>query len=420
MQTVGIIAEYNPFHNGHAYQATEARKQTQADAVIAVMSGHFTQRGEIAIMDKWKRAQAAATSGVDLVFELPVVFAVRSAQYFATGGVRLLNSLGVVNSLSFGAERAELGLIKSAASGLNETSVQITLRQQMKLGRTYAAALAHALEVHKFTANGFALSPNNILAVEYLRAIEKYAPQIQPVPVQRRGSQYHDTDVSSFFPSATAIRHSIYREQRLASDLRETLPPTTSQIIQDALNTREAPADFNQLTNVLLVKLRQMSNTDLLQIPEISEGLQNRVARAASLSGSLPEILEKIKTGRYPFARLQRIFIHVLLQSQLQTIRQFDESGPLYARVLAFNNKGRQALREILRQSTIPIVTKTTELLNSRAFRNRNMNPLQCMLAMDVAATDLFSLCLPATNKRKAGADFCRSAIWIQRSTPMD
>ncbi len=171
MRATGIIAEYNPFHNGHAYQAAQARQLSHADAVIAVMSGHFTQRGEITLIDKWHRAQTAILSGVDLVLELPAVFAVRSAQYFAAGGVRLLNSLGIVGHLSFGAEVAEMDLLKAAAIGMSDPMVVQALKQGLRSGKTYAAALAQALVIARHTTRDFIISPNNILAVEYLRAI---------------------------------------------------------------------------------------------------------------------------------------------------------------------------------------------------------------------------------------------------------
>lgn len=155
-----------------------------------------------------------------------------------------------------------------------------------------------------------------------------------------------------------------------------------------------------------------MSNEELRQIPEVSEGLHNRIAKAAMQSGSFAELLEKTKTGRYPYARLQRVLVHVLLQSRLYNIREYDQTGPLYARVLALNETGRLALKEIAVKGSLPIVTKTTEYLNTRLYRNQTTNQLQSMLALDVTATDLFRLCLPATEKRQGGNDFCQSAIF--------
>jgi len=173
MHATGIIAEYNPFHNGHAYQAAQARLLGGSDVVIAVMSGHVTQRGEIAMFDKWSRAASAVSAGVDLVFELPAVFAARSAQHFAAGGVRLLASLGVVGHLSFGSETADLQSLENAASGLSNAVVVQTLKFNMESGQTYAAAMSAALTAGGHAGADFISSPNNILGVEYLRALRK-------------------------------------------------------------------------------------------------------------------------------------------------------------------------------------------------------------------------------------------------------
>ncbi len=411
MRATGIIAEYNPFHNGHAYQAAQARQLSHADAVIAVMSGHFTQRGEITLIDKWHRAQTAILSGVDLVLELPAVFAVRSAQYFAAGGVRLLNSLGIVGHLSFGAEVAEMDLLKAAAIGMSDPMVVQALKQGLRSGKTYAAALAQALVIARHTTRDFIISPNNILAVEYLRAIGQYAPCMQPLPVSRIGSGYHDRELADAFSSATSIRQEIYQRAGLSQALCQTMPLATVSTLIDLLKEGTAPAKLSCLDNVILSKLRRIPQDQLFQTPEVSEGLENRLRRVALQTGSAEELLTLLKTKRYPFSRLQRILIHLLLGTQSSQINEFDTTGPLYARVLAMNEQGQAALRAISRRGTVPIITKTTSSLNSRTYHSRNLTPLQTMLAIDITATDLFTLCLPNPEKRQGGLDFRRSAI---------
>lgn len=411
MRATGIIAEYNPFHNGHAYQAEKARQLSHADTVIAVMSGHFTQRGEIALMDKWRRAEAAVRSGVDLVLELPTVFSVRSAQYFAAGGVRLLNSLGIVRHLSFGAEDAELELLQTAASGMSDPSVIAILKQELSNGKTYAAALAQALVAKGHTRHNFIISPNNILAVEYLRAIADYAPSLQPLPIGRIGSGYHDRELAEKYSSATAIRNEIQKHPVLSEALYQTMPQPSTAIIAELLAAGTAPARLGEMDNVILACLRQLSQQELLQVPEVSEGLENRLQRCALQTGSIAALLAQLKTKRYPFSRLQRILIHLLLRTQASQIVNFDGTGPLYARVLAMNEQGRSALRSIARCGTIPIITKTTYSLNARTYHSQNLTPLQEMLAIDITATNLFTLCLPNPNKRQGGLDFLRSAV---------
>jgi predicted nucleotidyltransferase len=413
MQTVGIIAEYNPFHKGHAYQAQQARQSAQADTVIAVMSGHFTQRGEIAIIDKWRRAEAAVKSGIDLVLELPSVFAVRSAQYFAFGGVRLLSSLGIVDYISFGAENSDLSCLSAAAAGLDDPQVGEKLKLGLSRGKNYAAALADALVAGGYTARDFIISPNNILAVEYLRALARYAPTIRPLPVRRIGSGFHDKNLSDCFASATAIRHELLLSGSVTPPLHAALPPATAAILESLLDTGAAPAQISELENIILAKLRSLSDKELLATPEISEGLENRLKLAARNTGNLPELLELAKTKRYPYSRLQRLLVHLLLGTQREQIEAFDASGPLYARVLALNSQGRAALRKINDMGRIPVITKTTSMLNSRNYHTKDFSPLQSMLAVDITATDLFCLSLPCTTQRKGGLDFRQSAIFL-------
>ena len=410
MKTIGIIAEYNPFHNGHAYQAKQARLLANADTVIAVMSGHFTQRGEIAIIDKWHRAEAAIHSGIDLVLELPSVFAIRSAQYFAAGGVCLLQNLGIVDYLSFGAENADLNSLSSAANGLGDPLVTEKLKLGLDRGKNYAAALADALVTHGYTAHDFIISPNNILAVEYLRALAQYAPAIRPLPVRRVGSGFHDLKLSESYSSASAIRHELYLSNVFTPALCAAMPTATTTIIEALLQVGAAPAKISALENTILAKLRSLSDAELLAAPEISEGLENRLKTASRNAGTLSELLAMIKTKRYPFSRLQRLLVHLMLGTQRKQIEEFDAAGPLYARVLALNNQGRAALRKIAAHGTVPIVTKTTTVLNSRSFHAKSFSPLQSMLAVDIMATELFSLCMPNSAQKKGGLDFRQSA----------
>ena len=209
MQAVGVIVEYNPFHNGHKWHLDAAKQLSGCPFVVGVMSGNFMQRGEPAIFDKFKRAEMAIYGGADLIIELPTVFAVRSAQYFATGGIRLLNSLGIISHICFGAEHADLTLLNKIAKSAEDAEVVKDLHIYLQSGNTYAAALGKALQKNYHTPPDIITSPNNILAAEYLRAIEKFAPQLIPLPVARQQSKYNDTAITAPFASATAIRHAL-------------------------------------------------------------------------------------------------------------------------------------------------------------------------------------------------------------------
>jgi len=411
MSVIGIIAEYNPFHKGHAYQVAQARRLSEASTVIAVMSGHITQRGEITIFDKWSRAQAAVLSGVDLVLELPAVFAVRSAQYFAAGGVRLLHSLGIVNHLSFGAEEAEIGALSAAAAALDDPKVVELLKAGLDDGKTYAAAMAHALVAGGHSTAKFIIAPNNILGVEYLRALKKYAPEITPLPIRRIGSDYHGTEISGEYSSATAIRQAFRSCLPLSSSVLDTLPPTTIAMTENLFASGWAPTDPSLLDNAVLSRIRRMTDIQLQSVPELSEGLENRLRKAANQAGTKLELMTLLKSKRYPYSRLQRIMAHLLLGSDPAQISGFDQSGPAYARVLALNPRGQAALRRISQHACIPVITKTTAHLNSRTYHSGHFTSLQSMLAFDIAATDIFSLCLPNSINRKGGLDFSRSAF---------
>ncbi len=416
MHATGIIAEYNPFHNGHAYQAAEARNIGKDDIIVAVMSGHITQRGEIALFDKWSRAASAVASGVDLVFELPAVFAARSAQHFAVGGVRLLASLGIVNHLSFGAETADLPSLANAASGLSDPEVIQTLKDSLAEGKTYAAALSAALTVCGHTCSNFITSPNNILGVEYVRAIHKYAPELQPLPIGRVGSDYHSTGISSCISSATAIRRNLLSSASIDPVTASSIPPTAVAILSRMLAEGSAPADSTKIDAYVLATLRGMNNHQLRLLPECSEGLENRLIKSAAHSGTVSALLEHCKSRRYPYSRLQRIIAHLLLGTSKLQLEEFDNAGPLYARVLAFNKQGRTALRNLSRHATIPLINKTSKFLNSRTLREGALTPLQSMLAFDITATDMFSLCLPNPAKRIGGLDFINSAIYVEKT----
>ena len=413
MHATGIIAEYNPFHNGHAYHAAQARARSGADVVIAVMSGHIMQRGEIAIIDKWQRAKIAVSAGVDLVLELPTVFAARSAQYFATGGVQLLHRLGVVDHLSFGAEEANLSLLQAAAEALDNQSVIDRLKLNLKDGKPYAAAMADALVSHACTTDSLIKSPNNILGIEYLRALKKYAPNMEALPIRRIGSRYHDTEISGRYSSATALRHALRQSIIPPAAALTALPDFASQIVRELFGSGWAPTNPYSLDPAILSRIRRLSDQQLQTFPELSEGLENRLRKAADQTGTVADLLLRLKAKRYPYSRLQRILAHLLLGTTALQLAEFDAAGPLYARVLALNSRGQRALRLISRRADIPIVTKTTKFLNARTYHSGAFTLLQAMLAVDVTATDLFALCLPKSDNRKGGIDFCRSAFHL-------
>jgi len=413
MKAVGVIVEYNPFHNGHKWHINAAKKRSGCQFVIGVMSGNFVQRGEPAIFDKWKRAEMAIQGGVDLIIELPTVFAVRSAQYFATGGIRLLQSLGIVSHVCFGAEHADLTILKKIATATDNLKTMNDMHMNLKLGNTYAAALGQALEKQYSISPELIKSSNNILAVEYLRAIEKFAPNQIPIAVTRQYSQYNDTCITTPFASATSIRQAIVSNMTVTDELKLALPDTTLQILQNILEKKRGPVTLSNLSTIILAQLRTTSLKKMEQLPSVSEGLHYKIRDSSLKAANIQQLFSLLKSKRYTYTRLQRIIIHALLGTTQSQLVSFDEQGPLYARILAFNQNGRLLLKQINQIGTIPLITKTTHYLNSKQRNTENLTPLQQMLSVDTLASDIYSLGMPPSNWNVGAWDFRYSALYI-------
>ena len=281
LHAVGIIVEYNPFHKGHLWHINQARLLSGREYVVAVMSGHFVQRGEPAIFDKWLRAEMAIGGGVDVVIELPVVFAVRSAENFAAGAVRLLASLGIVDHICFGAENPALDVLSTLAASLDNKTTVDTLKKGLASGLTYAAALGAALANHTEIDPAIIQEPNNILGIEYLRAIRKYAPQLQALPIPRKHAGFHDSTIEHEIASATALRSALLEPGDSDSLINSALPSHCATVISRSYQEGRSPMTFNHLEQLLLGQLRLLSLEQLSQLPEVSEGLQHRIKEYA-------------------------------------------------------------------------------------------------------------------------------------------
>lgn len=372
---VGIIAEYNPFHAGHAYQIAEVKKFC-GEEIIAVMSGSFTQRGSPAILDKWTRARLAVLGGCDLVFELPFVSAVRSAQDFARGGIRLLESLGVVDTLAFGAEFADVERLKLAALAFKEKFFAERLHQLMSQGTSYAAAVTKILSEVTGLDEKILRQPNTILAIEYLRGLPE---KISPLIIERVGAAYDDLTLQEKFSSASAIRAALY----------EDLPPwekISAQVSKEtlvALRAEKFP-DENFLLRPILAKLLTSRADELKKIYSMTEGLEFRLLNAAAAK-NFSELITNLIGRRYTASRIRRLLLHFLLDVTAEDIAELDAAT--CARVLAFNERGRALLKKISAQ----VVTKLTKHLNRRDLyeRRRPLEPYQKILLFDVLATNL-------------------------------
>ena len=354
MRTVGVIAEYDPFHLGHAYHLQQARQRTQADWVLCVMSGCFTQRGQGALLSPAQRARMALESGADVVLELPVPWAVREAEHFALGGISILHRLGCITHVAFGAETDDLPALSRCAALLEQPSPSLgaAVRERLAQGVSHPAALGGALEA---LFPGLGLSkPNNVLGLCYLRALLRLHSSMQPVLVPRAGD-YHATDWSGGFPSATAVRGAISRGDWLR--VSQALPQRSYALLRAAVQRGEL---FHPqvLDTLLLYLLRTTGPEALRQLPGCTEGMENRLISAARTATSRRELLTAAKTRRYPYARLSRLCAHLLLGLRAQEVRP--GLLPPYARLLGFRREARPLLRSI-KASGFPLLEKAAD-----------------------------------------------------------
>ena len=404
MQVTGIVAEYNPFHNGHGYHITQTAALQQNDGVIAVMSGNFTQRGETAVFDKWTRTEMALHCGVDLVLELPAAFAVRSAGYFARGAVLSLAATGVVTHLSCGVESQTATELQVLADFLAEESPQFqeALQQQLQQGLSFPSARHKALLQLGVTGADQLQSPNNILALHYLQTIRQEHLSITPLLITRLGNYNDDTIPASSqgFASASAIRKLLLQGD---SHWQQQVPKPVEQLIHKQLQQGYLPMTNENFTQTIFTLLRRSTPEQLTEIIETAEGLENRIFAAAHQTNTINELCEAVKSKRYTYTRIQRMLIHLLLNFT----QQYAANEPAYLRVLGFNHTGQKILKEMKKKAELPILI--------RPARQRQQLSLQAqqMLALDCRATNLYYLGYALPFLRKSNLDLLQSPVQV-------
>lgn len=424
MKTVGLITEYNPFHNGHKYHIKEAKRITGADYVIAVMSGSFVQRGTPAVIDKYSRAKMALQNGVDLVLELPVCYATGSAEYFAHGAVSLLDKLGVVDTICFGSECGDISLLQEAATFLVDTPADFDERLQFLLrdGLTYPAARLKALldyleENHyaNFQMLSEALTePNNILGIEYMKALKSLHSTITAVTIQRKAAHYHDSSLSerSFargpqnghtggtttatassddyvISSATAIRNAIDNSELLLTgdleQIRSYVPDSVYVILTESYRNT-FPISEGDFSQVIRYKLMSESAAQLSAYMDISSDLADRLKKYSGDCCTIAELTQKIKTRNVTLTRISRALAHLMLNIRADSIEEYGRNGyAQYARILGIRKESSRLLRSIEKAGRIPIITKVSkasEQLDSLGMR---------MLSEDIFAAHLYN-----------------------------
>ncbi|MBD2846128.1 nucleotidyltransferase [Paenibacillus sp. IB182496] len=367
MRTVGVVVEYNPFHNGHQLHLRESRAASAAEAVVAVMSGPFLQRGEPALVDKWLRAEMALRGGCDLVLELPVAYATQAAEWFAYGAMATLEATGVVDSVCFGSESGDLKALQCIARTLADEppAFRSELRQLLQRGLQYPAAYSEAVvrymrAIGEPEAAAFPLAqPNNTLGLHYMLALERLGSPILPLTIRRQKAGYHEQQPQdSRIASATALRRMLESGAAL-DELAPYVPATTLQLLQTAATEpggcRSWPDYFPQLLHALLTH----TPDSLFAIREMNEGLEHRILHALPRLKTLgyEELVQAVATRRYTRTKLQRALLAVLLgqQKHAQTPDML-RSGVDYIRVLGFNATGRRLLRRMRTTASLPIL----------------------------------------------------------------
>lgn len=382
MKITGIIAEYNPFHNGHLYQIQKT-KEYGTDYVVVVMSGNFLQRGAPAAFDKWTRARMALSCGADLVIELPAVFATASAQYFARGGASILDKLGCVDTISFGCESDNIEIIQTLSSYLSEEpdEYQEKLQKYLREGNSFPKARELALtECLSPETASFASSPNNILALEYCIALLERNSTMNIFPIKREGNGYHDTGLTKEgFASATAIRKILEKNSDTEnnsnynfhlSDLNDYIPKSIYSILAEQKTEYITQKDFSSL---LHYKLLTEGNSSLSKYADITEDLSDKICKNLRHYHDYNSFCELLKSKELTYSRINRALTHILLnitQEMYENAKSNDYAG--YARILGFRKEASPLLSEIGKKTTIPLISKLAD-----ASKTLNKHSLQ-------------------------------------------
>ena len=382
MKIGGIVAEYNPFHNGHSYQIEKSKELGEWTHVVAAMSSNYVQRGETALISKWARAEMAVKNGVDLVIEIPTLWSTSYAQRFAYGGVSLLNSLGCVDMLSFGSECGNIDELIECKDAINSDAVSERLKENLEYGLSFASARSEALKA--VCGNRFfdiLEEPNNTLGVEYLQALDKLGSDMIPMTIRRIGASHDSVMRSENFACASDIRRMMLEENK---EWEMYVPQSVADIYAREAENGKAPCPISKLEFSILCCMRQLSAEDIGLSPDVSEGMEYRIHDAALRASSLEELFQLAKTKRYSHARIRRIVLHAFMGFVADDYR----GEPPYIHILAMNDKGKEILREAKDKSSKPIVTKASD------FDRLDDYGLH-VFSLEDMCTDVYSLASP-------------------------
>ncbi len=405
MKVCAIIAEYNPFHNGHMYHINKSKEMSSADGIIVIMSGNFVQRGGPALIDKWKRSKSAVLNGADLVIELPYVYASQTAEIFAKGAVQILDSTNAIDYLSFGSESENLSELKKIAEILSEEPEEYSelLKNGLKKGLNYPAARELAVEKYLGTEIPELSEPNNILGIEYLKALYELNSSIEPVNIVRYKSSHNSPKLISDISSATSIRKILLENMspdRGINELLNTVPDSTSSELIAFLDEHGCFNSFDKLFRFILYQLifdsMESDSLKKMNIFDLDNDLFNRIINSINKNygkiNNIEELMEKIKSKNYTLTRIRRVLSNIAMKLKSEDVYLFKNHRPNYVRVLASNKKGFDIISKIKKNSDLNIILKFSDIKTMENSTDRKM------LEYEVLSTNLYNLLLDNTS----------------------
>ena len=407
-KVLGIIAEYNPFHNGHALHIAKSKEETGAEYTICIMSGNFVQRGNTSIVNKWIKTEMALKNGIDLVIELPTIYAISSAENFAEGAIKILNSLKIVDTVSFGSEEADIDILNRLATILYNEPRKYTelLNAELKKGLSFPKARENAVLLYLNDSKYFNIlnQPNNNLAIEYLKALKKYKSHIRPITIKREKAFYNSNCIVDEYASATAIRNMVINGQ--FDDIRKVMPRNSYDLLLDEIQNKRFVSDITKFEKEILYTLRRLSTFDLKKFPEINEGLENAIKNAANSCNTLSKLINMIKSKRYTQTRIQRILLYILLNITKKDMIVSRKTVP-YARILGYTSKGKELISKIYQANPkVTLITSVKKFIDSS-----NNKTYKYMLNKDILATNIYTLAYQ--NNSIANMDYTQKIVSI-------
>lgn len=392
LNITGVVAEYNPFHNGHRYHLEKSKEITKSDFCIVAMSGNYVQRGEPAILDKWIRTEIALKNGADIVIEIPSLYSSSSAEIFASNAIYMLHSTNIVNSICFGTESDSIENITDFADILYSEPVeyQQILKSELSKGIVFPKARENALKIYTGKNSDILKSPNNILAIEYIKAIKRLKSDIVPYCIKRIVSQYYSKDIHDSIASATAVREAI--KYKNYSDIKNAIPENCYDIFFESIYSGKAPIFLDNLSEILNYILRVTDLKKISAILDMTEGIENRISNISQSNFKISDIVSKVKTKRYTYTKIQRAILHLILNLKKSDLELHPQVP--YLKILGFNKNCEFLLSELTKKASIPVIT------NLKNAQKKLSNLDLEFLKREAMMTDIYFLASPNLDKR--------------------